>query len=142
MTGGRLRADGRKHGDPTAGRTPQQGDPTVIYGWPAAVVYGWPAAAVCGWPGVVCGCLAPGSPSRTVVEVRWVGSGSCARWPGFDPFGRLRDPGPAVLLRRRTQDCRPRRHSAQFHKKREMRHTGTGGRVRARARKRCWCRVR
>ena len=41
--------------------------------------------------------MASGSPTWLVVEASWVGSGSYARWPGFHPFGRLRDPGPAVV---------------------------------------------
>ena len=54
---------------------------------------------VCGRPSSSRPRIASGSPSRVVIEVSWVGSGSHARWPGFDLlFGRLRDPGLAVVL--------------------------------------------
>ena len=71
----------------------------------------------------------PGIPCRSRRHATRVGSGSSARWPGFYPFGRLRDPGPAVV--QWALGYRPRWLStSRISKKRTCAH-GDGGRVRA-----------
>ena len=83
----------------------------VVRGWPEdAVVHGWPRfpkRVVYGWPVVVCVRMARGRlpqgglryavPVGRRGKLDWIRV--FARWPGFDPFGRLRDPGHSVVLR-------------------------------------------